>query len=168
MNIFILRKRERKTFKRAWTLSLLLSPHFHSLWTRRVTTFYSTIHKKQKLPSEIIADISNYNLTEREILSIIFNNNYFLPLSSSLPTIFSFIVHRSVNVSNFHFEMNYKNLKFRGLGWNFILKYDMNNLIIYFSAARSLSRKLEKEVKYKTDIFYVIIANVAIKQENWL
>lgn len=85
-------------------------------------------------PFEIIADI--FELTEWEILSIIFNNNYFRfrPPSSFFPPPKPLpeyrYVHRSVNVSNFHFKMNYENLKWSGTEkvkwWIPFKKYDMN------------------------------------------
>lgn len=109
-----------------------------SLAFSRATTLYPAIEKRNHFPFEIIADISNYNLTEWEILSIIFNNNYF---RFSLLLFFCY-VHRSVNVSNFHFEMNYENLKLGGwVGGEMEFHFkNMTWIILLFLPPFALSR----------------------------
>lgn len=122
-------------------------------------------YKKENLfPFEIIADI--FELTEWEILSIIFNNNYFRfrPPSSFFPPTplpeYRY-VHRSVNVSNFHFKMKI----WSGVGrkkWNaeFHLKnMTWINLIIFLSLLFG-GFFLKKQTFFQ----YLITANVATRK----
>lgn len=101
---------KRKLSKELEPYRSFFLPHFHSLF--RVTTFYSSIEKKQK-PFSIWNHCRYFELQfNRKRNSFhYFNNNYFCFCPPPPPsTIFYhlLLVHRSVNVSNFHFVMNYK------------------------------------------------------------